>query len=442
MHPIGKAIAASIGEHSLLPHPAMCRRPVIVAFSGGADSVTLLHALHSLGYTCIAAHCNFHLRGDESDRDQRFCTTFAESLGIPLEIAHFDIGTYRRDSRISVEMACRETRYRWFDTLMSRHNAIALAVGHHRDDNVETVMLNMLRASGVRGLSGMRPRNGNIIRPMLSLTRSDIEGYVRDCGLEYVTDSTNRENEFRRNRLRNIILPQLRGTFPGSDEAIDASARHCRMASDFIDHAIAGKRLLYISASGDIDIASLVSNEGDDAAFVLYEMLSGSITIEAARTITATPQASGRIYTAGDRKMLLDRGILTPYQPETVEPRTIDADSPHFTWQLISDHPFDRSMVSDMTIALDASVMKGNPRFELRGWREGDRLAPFGMKGSRLLSDIFSDAKLSLLQKKQVRVLTRNGTILWVIGLRASRHFPVTSSSQAYYLLTFNPPIS
>lgn len=182
---------------------------VFVALSGGADSVALLRLLHSIGYRCEAAHCNFHLRGTESDRDERFVRGLCRELGIPLHTTHFDTTGYAAEKHVSIEMAARDLRYEWFEKLRVEYRADAIAVAHHQDDSVETMLLNLIRGTGIKGLLGIRPRNGSIVRPLLCATREEIIRYLRHIKQEYVTDSTNTEDEYTRNKIRLHLLPLM-----------------------------------------------------------------------------------------------------------------------------------------------------------------------------------------------------------------------------------------
>ncbi|MDE6491207.1 MAG: tRNA lysidine(34) synthetase TilS, partial [Muribaculaceae bacterium] len=210
-------VLQSIARHRLIADDT---RPVIVGLSGGADSVALLATLTALGYRCVAAHCNFGLRGEESIRDRDHSRAIADRLGCEWITTEFNTRAYMLQNGISLEMACRDLRYNWFAEQLNALGAQAIAVAHHRDDNIETLMLNLLRGSGIRGLRGMRPRNGDIIRPLLECTRSDITAYLERRAIPYITDSSNLENDVARNRLRNIVLPCIYREFPQAPDTI------------------------------------------------------------------------------------------------------------------------------------------------------------------------------------------------------------------------------
>ena len=228
-----KRISAFISAHGLFTPDDR----VLVTLSGGADSVALLHVLLELGYDCVAAHCNFHLRGEESMRDERFVRALCDKLGVQATFVDFDVDSYVSERKVSVEMACRELRYRWFEQMRRQFGCRVIAVAHHADDSAETFFLNLMRGTGLAGLAGIKPRNGVIVRPMLCVGRQDVEAYLAQLQQDYVTDSTNLESEYRRNKIRNIVLPALRKCFPGSDAAL--SATMANLSGDWLLRTIA-----------------------------------------------------------------------------------------------------------------------------------------------------------------------------------------------------------
>lgn len=216
-------------------------KKILVTLSGGADSVALLLSLLTIkGLEITAAHCNFHLRGEESIRDQRFVENLCASLGVRLYIKEFDVESYRKKNPSkSVEMACRDLRYEWFFELKESTGADRIATGHNADDNIETLLINLLRGSGTSGLKAISPDNGTIIRPLLSIHRNELEEYLLLRGQTFIIDSTNLSSDFRRNFLRNEILPQLRNRWPGLNKALDRSIELLRAENLVIEQAVA-----------------------------------------------------------------------------------------------------------------------------------------------------------------------------------------------------------
>ena len=209
-------VAAFIKQHHLLEPNGT----VLVAVSGGADSVALLHLLHTLGYPVSALHCNFHLRGEESDADQQFVEKLCQQFGVGLGVTHFHTADYAKSHGISIEMAARELRYQWFREQMEAQKAQAIAVGHHMDDQAETLLLNLLRGTGLRGLAGMHPQHNSVVRPLLCVSRKDIEEYLRLHHLAYVTDSTNLQHDVLRNRIRLEVMPLLEQLQPAARQTL------------------------------------------------------------------------------------------------------------------------------------------------------------------------------------------------------------------------------
>lgn len=247
---------------------------VIVACSGGADSIFLLHILCHLGYDCIAAHCNFHLRGEESDRDENFVKEFCKKENIELTIKSFDTTAYAKDNKQSIEMAARELRYNWFEEVRKKFNASAIAVAHHSDDSIETILLNLLRGTGLKGICGIRPKNGYIVRPLLCVSRAEIEEYLKEHDIQYITDSTNLENEYTRNKIRNIVMPILREINPQIDSIMLSNAENFSAAENIYRTIIEKEKSSAITITDDSYIIDLKAiNRFSEPFTLLYECL-------------------------------------------------------------------------------------------------------------------------------------------------------------------------
>lgn len=432
-HILEQTILKNIKQQSLLGGNDC----VVVALSGGADSVALLSILMALGYKCVVAHCNFHLRGDESNRDELHAMKIAQELGCEIEVAHFDVEAYEKEHKVSTEMACRELRYEWFEQLRLQYNAEAIAVAHHRDDDVETMFLNLLRGSGIAGVSAMKWKNGRVVRPMLNVSRAEVETYLRDKGLQYVIDSTNAEIEYKRNRLRNIVIPALREAFPECDDMLAKSLRYLKENNKIYQKTIADAIAIY-QHDNEIDLLRIV-NEYPSPSTLLCEMLTqyGFNETHVEGMIRAVKE-SGRKFYSQQWLAFVNRGkIIIMQQNEDInecEEYEIDLlQNVTFPIMLqvenigVEEFKVERD---GTVIYLDESVLDNNPRIVLRRWRKGDRIALFGLNGTKKLSDVFSDAKLSIAQKKQLWVLERDGVILWIVGMRASRYFTKTESTQ------------
>lgn len=448
MYPLEKKIRNSMEKHQLLPPGSRGR--IVVALSGGADSVALLAALVSLGYECVAAHCNFHLRGEESMRDMRHSAKVCAALGVDLSIKHFDVAARREATGESVEMACRELRYAWFAELLDSQRAVAVAVAHNHGDNVETFFLNLLRGTGIAGLTGIRRRNGHVIRPMLDCTRREVEEYLNERGLSYVTDSTNAMDDYRRNRIRNRVIPLLEDCFPGASAAVTSSMEHLEAARRFYQQALDERRAKYMNG-GKIFLAEIVRNESS-APLLLFEWLRsyGFNSTQAADLVRSAGE-SGRVFESDSHRIVTTRTTaelvsLTGTVPAMQEVWRVELSRTVLrpAHIIVTRHKTGEFMPerNPNVMFADVSLLEGTPTFELRHWHKGDVLEPFGMKGSRKVSDIFTDAHLGLEAKKKVWLLLRDGKLLWVLGHRSSRHYPVTPSTREYLRLEWRPESS
>lgn len=426
------------------------RAPVVVALSGGADSVALLDVLLSLGYDCRAAHCNFHLRGEESMRDMNHCRKIAATLGADLYVRDFDVAArMQARPRESVEMACRELRFDWFASLLDREGAQAVAVGHHREDRIETFMLNLMRGTGIAGLTAMRPRSASVVRPLLQFSRAEIEQYLADRGLTFITDSSNASDVHRRNRLRNNILPALADAFPGAYDAILRTIANLESAGAIYSEAIAAKKTLYLDGNR-IDISAL-SAEPEKATVLLEILRPLGFTYSQVCDMLDARTATGARFISTDSKVVanLSRGaiVLTDgsriVQPETeTYPVNIRHDITAPLAVAVSTHgiaEFRPSAEGPHAAYFDSDILEGNPVFALRRYRRGDRMTPFGSSKSKLVSDLFANARYTLADKESQWLLTRNDVIIWAPGLKNSALFTLGPSTKTYIRMEMRP---
>ena len=262
-----ESVKKFIDKENLISHNAK----IIVGLSGGMDSMALLDILILLGYRCYVAHCNFHLRGEESDRDQKFVKKWCKSIDIPFTSINFDTQQYAADRKISIEMAARELRYNWFETLHRNHEADYIAVAHHKDDSVETVLLNLIRGTGIKGLTGISPKNSYIVRPLLCITRDEIENYIAHRGIPYVTDNTNKQDIYLRNSIRLNVIPLLQTLNPSVKESIYRTSQNINEAEKVYSKSVQ-ESIIKIFTDNKIDIEELRKTSSPKS--VLFELLS------------------------------------------------------------------------------------------------------------------------------------------------------------------------
>lgn len=421
--------------------------PVIVGISGGADSVALLHVLTRLGFSCIACHCNFNLRGDESLRDRDFTCETARAFGVPFDEISFDTQRYARENILSIEMACRRLRYDWFEEKRQEYGAQAIAVAHHRDDSVETLLLNLVRGTGIAGLTSMRPRNGFVVRPFLPVSRQEIEAYLNEQGLLYVVDHTNLEAIYVRNKIRLEVLPLLRSINPSADRSIYTTMQNLREVERVYRDAIEQqKREVLVHDAGQVRIPiGRLKGLPSPRAF-LFELLApcGFVPDQIDEILAACEGESGRVFLAPGHRVVKDRESLIWVQ-ETDEPQpdvVATIESPRETGELLDGHLSYRCLDGEGYVPprdkAYACFDLDKLEFPLvvRHWRRGDRFWPFGMKGRRKLSDYFSDRKYSLVDKTQALLLCSGDTILWILGERAADGYRVTPDTER--IIEFN----
>ena len=410
---------------------------LLVALSGGADSVALLTVMQRLGYRCIAAHCNFHLRGNESNRDEQFCRDLCQKMEVQLHVNHFDTQKYARMKGISIEMAARELRYEWFESLCREFGYTYIAVAHHRDDSAETLLLNLVRGTGIAGLTGIHPVNGRVVRPLLCVSRMDVLSYLRLLKQEYVTDSTNLHDDYLRNKIRLHLLPLMQQMNPSITESLANTADRIRSAEVIYRQSIEQTLSRVTSNNGrTISIAQLLAEA--EPRTILFEALRpygfvDSQVMDIFRTLNAE---SGRRFANAKWQVLKDRDTLQvrPIETKSLDEVEVISLPTELVWSNGTVLQFKKRLLlpgenvpKDSSIAfLDAAHIQMPLR--LRTWRKGEKFAPLGMKGrKKLISDFLTDLKLSIFQKEEQLLLTdAEDKVLWVVGRRIDERVKVT----------------
>lgn len=400
---------------------------VLIALSGGADSVALLRILVDAGYKCEAAHCNFHLRGEESDRDEMFVTDLCSRLEVPLHVVHFNTVEYAANNKLSIEMAARELRYNWFETIRRDSGAEVIAVAHHQDDSVETFLLNLVRGAGVNGLKGIAVKNGWVVRPMLNVTRKDILDYLDFLKQDFVTDSTNLEDEYMRNKIRLNILPMLKELNSAAPQKIAETAE--RMADvAMVYNACMEQARERVMDNGNIVIERLLEELVPQALLfeILYPMgFNGSQVKDVFASIVGQP---GKRFLSEKYEVVRDRDmfIINRRDEEIAEPR-INV----ITVDVTADFVVPRNKE---VCCIDADMV--NHHLTIRRWKQGDKFVPFGMKGKKNVSDYLTDRKLSIVAKQQQYVVCCGERIVWLVNERTDDRFRVTEDTKRVMIIT------
>lgn len=414
-----------IRQHHLLEEGAR----VLVGLSGGPDSVCLARILDSLGYGVVAVHCNFHLRGDESQRDEQFVVSLCQQMGWELHRVDFDTQTYAQHRKISIEMAARELRYEHFRSLLHDTQAHVIAVGHHQDDNIETLLLNAVRVTGIRGLCGMQPRNNDVVRPLLCLTRQEILAHLADIQQNYVTDHTNLEDAYARNKVRLDVLPLLEHINPGAMKNLASTQENLTEVMKVYQQAMqqALAECVEQRANGEIYIHIAKLQSHPSPISILHETLSPlGFNKAQMEDMLHTLHESGKVFTAEGRRALVDRQHIiveaAHYPMPAIHQEVVDVQDLHM--QKDPSHAY-----------LDADKLHGE--LTLRTPRTGDTFAPFGMGGKRkLLSDFLTDQKLTLFEKEHQPLLMDGDEIVWVVGRRSSELYRVDEHTKRVLHIT------
>lgn len=412
------------------------RDKILVALSGGADSVALLRLLVGMGYSCEAAHCNFHLRGEESNRDETFVRNLCSTLNVPLFVRHFDTVKIANEQRISIEMAARDLRYAWFEELRIERHAAVIAVAHHKDDSVETFLLNLLRGTGINGLLGIRSVNGFVVRPLLCVSRTDILAYLEKIGQAFVIDSTNLQDEYTRNQIRLNLLPLMQRINPSVQDTIMNATLYLNEVYAVYKKGIAdGMERVRIRSGVLID--ALLQEPAPEALLheVLYPLGFNASQIK--DVFYALRNQSGKQFASKEWRVVKDRNELLIEKIPVAEDTN---EVPHFHYTIEEMEISGKFIVpKDKCIAcLDAA--KVDDELNFRRWRHGDIFVPFGMKGRKKVSDYLTDRKYSLLQKEKQWVLCCGEQIAWLVGERIDNQFRVNENTQKVVIIRVDYP--
>lgn len=408
---------------------------LLVGVSGGADSMALLDILTLLDYRCVAAHCNFHLRGEESDEDARFVKRWCKGNDVEFTCVDFDTRQYASDRKISIEMAARELRYSWFEIVRKQFGAEAVAVAHHRDDSVETVLLNLIRGTGIAGLTGISPKNGKIVRPLLCLDRAEIENYLREREIPFRTDSTNRCDAYSRNHIRLNVLPMLQQINPSVSEAVLRTSRHLADAEK-VYRAAVSKEIEQVLHNGRIDIERLRTTVSP--ASVLFEILSplGFHPSSVESVLSAIDALPGKVFYSPTHRLIKDRGCFLIDETEKVPPVNRVYRIDKISQALDAPLRFDIRLISAPVSLrknkrfLYADADKLSFPLLLRKWQAGDWFVPIGMRGKKKLSDFFTDQKFNLKEKEDVWILISGSDVVWIVGHRSDERFKITKKTR------------
>lgn len=423
---------------------------VLLTISGGVDSMVMLHLFRQSSFKIGIAHCNFQLRGKEANEDEALVQKTAEEYDIPFYSIHFDTKSYAQEHDISIQMAARDLRYAWFQEIADKHAFNCVVTAHHRDDVLETFFVNMLRKTGIKGLTGIKPISGNLVRPLLAFSKKEIMYYALENNITYREDQSNSSDYYLRNYIRLHIIPEFRKLQENFDDTLSETI--CilnKQETVFSKHIedVKKKIMTYQNNLYIIDIQKL--KKTSEPSVYLFEILYplGFNASQIDKILLSLDHESGKQFISETHRVLKDRDKLF-IQSHTDDYKTkneyIDNDfvnnklvQHHLTLELIPYHQ-DFHIENALHIAyFDADNIKYP--LVIRKWRHGDFFYPFGMKGKKKISDYFSDYKLSLFEKETKEVLCNaNGDILWLIGLRTDNRYRIISQTKQVLKITYS----
>lgn len=414
--------------------PFMKGNQLLVACSGGLDSVVLTHLLVKSGYQITLAHCNFSLRGNESDADSNFVIQLSKKLEIPVYTETFETETFADEHGLSIQMAARQLRYLWFEELSNQLNIKYILTAHHLDDNLETFLINLSRGTGLKGLTGIPVNQGKLIRPLLSFTKETVLAYAEKNNLSWREDSSNASNKYLRNALRNEVIPKWKETVPNLLQNFETTQKNLIDSRNLVEDYLA---LLFTYLADETQYGYKFSVKKlkalPNSKTVLFELLSplGFTEFDDVYNLLSA-QAGKKVYST-THVLLKDRDFLFL---ETIGNKTTENEftisenitEVEFPIRLIFEKVSKLGDSSGKTIFVDLDLL----RFPLvlRKWNEGDVFYPFGMTGKKKISKYFKDEKLSLLAKQKTWLLCSENKIVWVVGLRADNRFKVTNKTK------------
>lgn len=439
-----KKIAHFIASNNLL----VKEKKYLIALSGGADSVCLLLVLDKLGYNIEAVHCNFNLRGDESSRDEQFCIELCKKRNIKIHLAHFDTNSYALLHKTSIEMAARNLRYSFFENLRHDIGADGVCVAHHQNDCAETLIMNLIRGTGIKGLAGIMPKRDSIIRPLLCVSRDEIEDFLTKESQDYVTDSTNLDDFCVRNSIRLNIIPMMEKINPSVVQNIVRTAMRMNEANKVFNESIeasSSKVSDLIDGSLYIDIRALKKEPSPE--YTLFNILKNyRFNPEQIESIGYNLDfPTGTRFLSDTHQLVFDREKMIVTK---IENKRISLKIPEHGKYIINDVKsirIEKVIVNkEFNISKDnftATLDSANVKFPLllRNVENGDRFFPFGMKGSKLVSKYMTDKRFSLIDKqKQMVIEDASGNIIWLVGERTDERYKITNKTTYALVISIN----
>ncbi|HET9053500.1 MAG TPA: tRNA lysidine(34) synthetase TilS [Cyclobacteriaceae bacterium] len=418
---------------------------VLLAVSGGLDSMVMLHLFKKANYPVAAAHCNFQLRGMEAEEDQRFVADACQSLSIPFFSKKFETKQYAKDNRLSVQVAARELRYAWFQQVMEEERFDFLATAHHVNDSLETVLLKWIHGGSLESFAGIPVKNKKVIRPLLFATRSLLADFANEHGIMWRNDSSNDSDDYQRNFIRHQVIPKLKEINPALESTFQHGLKKITGELEFLQAQLEEwKREHVHEKSGQVVIGKAALLNATFADSLLWRVVReyGFNIDQCHDMMEALQRQSGKKFIGTSHLLTLDREhiIISPYDDayEAVTIREADESVVRGVWEITRSRPESKDISVNPTVALlDAD--KVTFPITWRYWQPGDSFYPLGMESRKKLSDFLIDRKIPLADKNGISVLESDGAIIWVVGHRIDNRFKITPATRSVLKFTVQP---
>lgn len=432
--------------HIATNFPYLKGKKLLIAISGGMDSVVLTELLHKLHYDIILVHCNFQLRDINSDQDEIFVNALANRLQIPVFTKKFDTNGYVKKRKLSIQIAARELRYNWFKSVLVEHNFDYLLTAHHADDNLETFLINLSRGTGLDGLTGIPEQNENTIRPLLPFNRNQIAQYAQEHHLDWREDTSNSETKYVRNNLRHKVIPSLKDITPHFLEAFSRTVDHLRETQQLVAASVENIKEKVTSTDNNgiikLDIKAIKALKYYKA--YLYELLKDYNFTAWNDIYDLLDAQSGKFVLSNSHRVLKDRDILivspilatSENESFTLYAYQNNIQTVNFELKITEAAQYDPVLHSNI-IFVDGDKIKWP--LTIRKWQHGDSFYPFGMQGKKKLSKYFKDEKYSLIQKENTWILVSDTKIVWVMDSRLDDRFKITNHTETILRLEYKP---
>lgn len=422
--------------------PFAQEKKYLLTVSGGADSSVMAWLFHHCGFDFAIAHCNFHLRGEESDKDMLLVREMAKNYGVRYFEQEFDTLDYQKQHGLSLEMAARELRYHWFAQIFTDFDFVVTA--HNANDNAETFLLNMTRGTGLRGLTAIPEKTTTLLRPLLHFSSAQIRRFAAEKGIAYRNDASNESEAFQRNKIRLSVMPKLEELNPELISVFSRNIDLLKRQYRFYQGKMEEIKSMLVAEEGDVLHVSIDKlSKCEDPSLVLFEILKdyGFNASEVEQILDSLEKSSGKCFYSSRYQVVKDRKYLIVSLIDTFqqEEKKIEKIDDLEAWGFMVEK-FPISIAPDYTPNPDILYVDEKKLvfpLILRHWQEGDRFCPFGMQGSKKLSDFFIDQKINLLEKKNVQVLCSADKIVWLVGLRSDDRFKIDHQTENYYKIQY-----